>query len=159
MIERLDRITTVLILVVTVLYTITALRFPGDAKIVPAILGGAALVLVVIQLLSPRITALRTLSGELKIDDPRDLDVFRDPAARGRFLLIGASLLAIPLLIAVFGLPVALPLYVAGLLLIQRQRAYIVIVCTALTAATSYGLLVRLLAWPWNDGALWRLLG
>ena len=159
MIERLDRITTVMILVITISYIIMGLQFPGDAKIVPAIFGGVALVVVVIQLVSPRITALRTLSGELKIDDPRDLDVFRDPAARGRFLLIGASLLAVPLLIAVFGLPIALPLYVAGLLLIQGQRIYIVIACTAVISATSYGLLVQLLAWPWNDGALWPLLG
>ena len=159
MIERLDRITTAVILVITVVYIITALQFPGDAKIVPAILGGVALVVVVIQLLSPRIKAFKTLSGELKVDDPRDLDVFRDPAARRRFLLIGASLLAIPFLIAVFGLPLALPLYVAGLLLIQGQRIYIVIACTAVIAATSYGLLIQLLAWPWNDGALWRLLG
>jgi hypothetical protein len=157
-IKRLDLITTLVILLITILYTLTALQFPGDAKIVPAIFGGFALVVVVIQLVSPRIKALKTLSGELKVDE-RDLGVFRDPAARRRLLLIVASLLAFPLLIAVLGLPLALPLYVAGLLLIQRQRIYIVIACAALISATSYGLLVQLLAWPWNDGVLWWLLG
>jgi hypothetical protein len=106
------------------LYTLEALQFPGNAKIVPTIFGGLAIVVVVIQLLAPRIKAFRTLSGELKVDDDRDLDVFRDPAARRRLLLISASLLAIPLLIAVFGLPLALPLYVAAMLLGQRQRIY-----------------------------------
>ena len=159
MIKRLDRITTLVIFLITILYTLTALQFPGNAKIVPAIFGGLARVVVVIQLVSTRITALKTLSGELKVDDARDLDVFRDPAARRRLLLIVASRLAIPLLIAVLGLPLALPLYVAGLLLIQRQRIYIVIACTAVISATSYGLLLQLLAWPWNDGALWWLLG
>jgi hypothetical protein len=157
-IKRLDLITTVAILVITLLYTLEALQFPGGAKIVPAIFGGVALVVVVIQLLSSRVKALKALGGELEIDDARDLDVFREPAARGRLLLISGSLLAIPLLIAVFGLPFALPLYVAGFLLVQRQGLLIVAACTALIAATSYGLLVQLLAWPWHDGALWRLL-
>lgn len=157
MIKRLDRITTLVILLITVLYTLEALQFPGGAKIVPTIFGGLAFVVVVIQLLSSRFKAFKTLSGELEVDDARDLDVFRDSAARRRLLLISASLLAFPLLIAVFGLPLALPLYVAGMLLIQRQRIYVVIVCTALILATSYGLLVQLLAWPWNDGALWWL--
>jgi hypothetical protein len=157
-IKRLDRITTVIILAITIVYLVTAMGFPGSAKIVPAIFGGGALVVVVIQLLSSRIRAFKTLSGELEVSDARDLDLFRDPAARRRLLLIGASLLAIPLLIAVFGLPLALPLYVGGLLLIQRQKIYIVIACTALIGATSYGLLIQLLAWPWNDGELWWLL-
>lgn len=158
MIKRLDRITTLVILLITVLYTLEALQFPGGAKIVPTIFGGLAFVVVVIQLLSSRVKAFKTLSGELEVDDTRDLDVFRDPAARRRLLLISASLLAFPLLIAVFGLPLALPLYVAGMLLIQRQRIYVVITCTTLIWATSYGLLVQLLAWPWSDGALWWLL-
>lgn len=158
MIERLDRITTLIIFVITVIYLLTAMGFPGSAKIVPAIFGGAALVVVLVQLLSPRIRAFKTFSGELEVSDPRDLDLFRDPAARRRLLLIGGSLLAIPLLIAIFGLPLALPLYVAGLLLIQRQRIFIVIACTALIGATCYGLLIQLLAWPWNDGELWWLL-
>ena len=159
MIKRLDRITTLVILLITVLYTLEALQFPGGAKIVPTIFGGLAFVVVVIQLLSSRVKAFRTLSGELEVDDARDLDVFRDPGARRRLLLISGSLLAIPLLIAVFGLPLAIPLYVAGMLLIQRQRIYVVIACTAVISAMSYGLLVQLLAWPWNEGALWSLLG
>lgn len=158
MIKSLDRITTLVILLFIALYILEALQFPGGAKIVPTIFGGLALVVVVIQLLSSRVKALKTLSGELEVDGARDLDVFRDPAARRRLLLISASLLAIPLLIAVVGLPLALPLYVAGMLLIQRQRIYIVIACTALISATSYWLLVQLLAWPWNDGALWWLV-
>lgn len=158
MIERLDRITTLMIFLFTLLYIFMGLQFPGNAKIVPAIFGGLALVVVVIQLVSSRITALKTLSGSLSVDDARDLDLFRDPAARRRLLLISASLLAIPLLISVVGLPIALPLYVAGLLLIQRQRIYTVIACTAVISAASYGLLVELLAWPWRDGALWGLL-
>jgi hypothetical protein len=158
MIKRLDRITTVVILLIAVLYTLEALQFPGNAKIVPTIFGGLAIVVVLIQLLSPRIKAFRTLSGELKVEDDRDLDVFRDPSARRRLLFIGASLLAIPLLIAVFGLPLALPLYVAAMLLGQRQRISVVIACTAVISAMSYGLLVELLAWPLDDGALWSLL-
>lgn len=158
MIKRLDLITTVIILMITVLYTLEALQFPGGAKIVPTIFGAVALVVVAIQLLSSRVKAFRTLSGELEVDDDRDLDVFRDPATRRRLLLIGGSLVAVPLLIAVFGLPLALPLYIAGMLLLQRQRIWVVIVCTGLISAMSYGLLIELLAWPWNDGALWKLM-
>lgn len=159
MIKRLDRITTLVILLVIVLYTLTALQFPGGAKIVPAIFGGVALVVVLVQFLAPWIKAFRTLSGELEVDDARDLDVFRNRYAQRRLLLIGTSLLAIPALIAVVGLPLALPLYVAGMMLIQPQRIYVIIACTALISVMSYGLLVKLMAWPWNDGALWRLLG
>lgn len=159
MIKRLDLITTLVILLITVLYILEALQFPGGAKIVPTIFGGLAFVVVVIQLLSSRFRAFRALSGELKVDDAKDLEIFRNSAARRRLLLIGASLLAIPLIIAVVGLPLALPLYVAGMLLIKRQRLYIVIVCTALISAASYGLLLQLLAWPWNGGAFLGLLG
>jgi hypothetical protein len=158
MIKRLDRITTGVILLIAVLYTLEALQFPGGAKIVPAIFGGLAIVIVVIQLLAPRIKAFRTLSGDLAVEDARDLDVFHDPAARRRLVLISASLLAIPLIIAVFGLPLALPIYVAGMLLLQRQGIYVVIACTAVISAMSYGLLVELLAWPWDDGMVWSLL-
>lgn len=158
MIKRLDHITTLVILLITALYTLEALQFPGGAKIVPTIFGGLAFVVAVIQLLSTRVKAFRTLSAELEVDDVRDLDVFRDPTARRRLLLISGSLLAVPLLIVVFGLPLALPLYVAGMLLIQSQRIYVVIACTAVISATSYGLLVQLLAWPLNEGALWSLL-
>jgi hypothetical protein len=158
MIRRFDRITTWVILLIAVLYTLEALRFPGGAKIVPSIFGGLAIVVVLVQLLSPRIKAFRTLSGELQVSDARDLDVFRDPAARRRLMLISVSLLAVPLLVAVFGLPLALPLYVVGLLLIQRQSVLVVIVCTAIISAMSYGLLIELLAWPWDDGVLWSLL-
>ncbi len=157
MIKRLDHLTTLIILVIAAIYTVNALQFPGSAKVVPAIFGGLALVLAVIQLVAPRIAALKALGGELVIDDERDLDVFRDPLAQRRLLLISASLIAIPLLIAIFGLPIALPVYVAGLLLIQRQRFSVVMACTALISAMSYGLLVQLLAWPWDDGALWWL--
>ena len=159
MIKRLDLITTLVILLVTILYIVTALQFPGNAKIVPAIFGGVALVVVLIQLFSSRIKLFKTLSGELEIDDDRDLDVFRDPAARKRLGLIVVSLFAVPLLIAVLGLPLALPLYVAGLLLIQSQRLSIVVACAAVVSAMSYGLLVRLLNWPWDDGALWWVMG
>lgn len=159
MIKRLDRISTLVILLITVLYIVEALQFPGGAKIVPTIFGGFALLVVVIQLLAPRIKAFEALSGELEVDDERDLAAFQQPAARRRFLLISGSLLAIPLLIAAVGLPFALPLYVAGMLLIPRQRIPVVIACTSLISAASYGLLIQLLAWPWNDGALWRLLG
>jgi hypothetical protein len=157
MIRRFDRITTWVILLIAVLYTLEALQFPGGAKIVPSIFGGLAIVVVLVQLLSPRIKAFRTLSGELAVTDTRDLDVFRDPAAQRRLALISVSLLAIPLLVAVFGLPLALPLYVAGLLLLLRQSALVVIVCTAIISAMSYGLLIELLAWPWDDGLLWSL--
>jgi hypothetical protein len=158
MIRRFDRITTWVILLIAVLYTLEALRFPGGAKIVPSIFGGLAIVVVLVQLLSPRIKAFRTLSGELSVTDTRDLDVFRDPAARRRLVLISVSLLAVPLLVAVFGLPLALPLYVAGLLLIQRQSLLVVIACTAIISAMSYGLLIELLAWPWDDGVLWSFM-
>lgn len=159
MIKRLDRISTLIILLIIVLYIVKALQFPGGAKIVPTIFGSFALLVILVQLLAPRIKAFAALSGELEVDDERDLAVFRQPAARRRFLLISGSLLAIPLLIAVVGLPLALPLYVAGMLLIQRQRTAIVISCTSLISAAAYGLLFQLLAWPWNEGALWRLLG
>jgi hypothetical protein len=158
MIRRFDRITTWVILLIAVLYTLEALQFPGGAKIVPSIFGGLAIVVVLVQLLSPRIKAFRTLSGELQVSDARDLDIFRDPAARRRLVLISVSLLAVPLLVAVFGLPLALPLYVAGLLLIQRQSLLVVIACTAIISAMSYGLLIELLAWPWDDGVLWSLM-
>jgi hypothetical protein len=159
MIRRLDRLTTWAILVIAVLYTLQALQFPGNARIVPAIFGGLAILVVLVQLLAPRIRAFRTLSGELEVADARDLDVFRDPAARRRLVFIGVSLLAIPPLVAVVGLPLALPLYVAVVLLLQRQGAFVVIVCTAVISAMSYGLLLELLAWPWDEGLLWSLLG
>lgn len=158
MIRRFDCITTWAILLIAVLYTLEALQFPGGAKIVPSIFGGLAIVVVLVQLLSPRIKAFRTLSGELQVSDARDLDVFRDPAARRRLMLISVSLVAVPLLVAVFGLPLALPLYVVGLLLIQQQSLLVVIACTAIISAMSYGLLIELLAWPWDDGVLWSLL-
>lgn len=159
MIKRLDRITTLLILLITALYILEALQFPGGAKIVPAIFGGLAFVVAVIQILSSRVKAFRTLSGEFEVDDARDLDVFRDPLARRRLLLITGSLLAVPFLIAIFGLPLALPLYVTGLLLIQRQSIYVVVACTAIVTAMSYALLVQLLAWPLDEGVLWSLFG
>ena len=90
--------------------------------------------------------------------DARDLDVFRDPAARRRLVLISVSLLAVPLLVAVVGLPIALPLYVAALLLLQRQGILVVIVCSAVISAMSYGLLIELLSWSWDKGLLWPLL-
>jgi hypothetical protein len=158
MIQRLDRFTTLAILVVTVLYTLTALQFPGTAKIVPSIFGGIAIVLLLIQLFAPWFSTFRVLSGEFTVDGENDLVLFHERSARGRFLIIASSLLAVPLLIALFGLAFALPLYVAVLLLAQRQSFFVVIVCTSLIMAISYGLLVRLLAWPWNDGLFWTLL-
>lgn len=159
MIKSLDRITTLLILLITALYTLEALRFPGGAKIVPAIFGGLALVVAVIQVLSPRVKSFRTLSGELEIDDARDLDVFRDTTARRRLLLIFGSLVAVPFLIAIFGLPLALPIYVAVMLLTQRQSIYVVVACTAIVTLMAYALLVELLAWPLDEGMLWSLFG
>jgi hypothetical protein len=159
MIKRLDRLTTWVILLIAVLYVLQALQFPGKAKIVPAIFGGVAIVVVLVQLLAPRIRAFRMFSGELEVADARDLDVFRDRAARRRLVLISVSLLAIPLLVAVVGLPLALPLYVAALLMLQRQRILVMIACTAVISAMAYGLLIELLAWPWDEGLLWSLLG
>lgn len=158
MIKRFDRLTTLVILLIAALYTLKALQFPGNSKIVPAIFGGVAIVVVLIQLLAPRIRAFRTLSGEFEVTDARDLDVFHDPAARRRLIFISVSLLAIPLLVAVVGLPLALPLYVAALLLLQRQGILVVVVCSAVISAMSYGLLIELLAWPWDEGLLWSLL-
>jgi hypothetical protein len=159
MIKRLDRISSLVILALILLYIGQALQFPGNAKIVPTIFGGLALVVVVVQLLAPRIKAFKALGGDLEIEDERDLAVFREPLARRRFLLIAGSLLAIPVVIALVGLPLALPLYVAAMLLIERQRIPVVIACTGLISAAAYGLLVRLLGWPVDEGVLWRFLG
>jgi len=158
-IKRVDRISTLVILAVIVLYVVEALQFPGSARIVPTIFGVSALIVVLVQLLAPRIKAFQALSGELESADESDLNVFRLPAARRRFLLIAGSLFAIPLLIALVGLPFALPLYVAGMLLIGRQRIPVVIACTSLISAASWGLLVRLLAWPLDGGLLLRVAG
>lgn len=159
MIKRVDRISTLVILAVIVLYIVEALQFPGSAKIVPTIFGVSALIIVLVQLLAPRIKAFQALSGELESADERDLNLFRLPAARRRFLLIAGSLLAIPFLLALVGLPFALPLYVGGMLLIERQRIAVLIAYTILMSAASYGLLVRLLAWPLDEGLLLRVEG
>jgi hypothetical protein len=157
-IQRLDRITTWAILLIAVLYVAEAMQFRGSAKIVPMIFGGAAIVIVCVQLLSTWIKPFKALSGDLRIEDARDLEVFRDPAARRRLALICLSLIAVPLLVAVVGLPLSLPLYAAALLLITRQPIRVVLACSAVISAMSYGLLVELLAWPWDEGALWGLV-
>jgi hypothetical protein len=158
MIRRADRITTLVILAITVLYVARAFHFPGSAKIVPAVFGGAALLVVLTQLVAPRIAVLRPFAGELEIEDEKDRAVFGEGAARRRLVQVSASLLLVPVVIAIFGLPLALPLYVAAFLALQRPSLLTFVLGTAAISAASYGLLMKLLSWPWDVGLIWQLV-
>lgn len=156
-IQRADLITTIMIFTIALAYTVTALQFPGDAKIVPASLGGVVLVVVGIQLISTWVPQLTKFVRKLELDD-EDRAIFEDSAARRRLVEVSLSLILVPVIVGLVGLPIALPVYVALFMLYQRVKLWIVAISVAIIAVGSYGLLITLLAWPLNDGLIGRYL-
>ncbi len=152
-----DQATTLVIVVLTLAYLVVARSYQGGAQTVPTIVGGVTLALALVQLLGPKLPALGRLVGGVDLSDAREL--VEEPLVRRRLLQICASILVIPVLVALVGLVVALPLYVAlTLALIGRQRPLVVVACTALIAAVVYGLLVVLISFRLDTGYLWQLL-
>jgi hypothetical protein len=156
-IARADLITTVVIFTVALAYTVVAFRFPGDAKIVPATLGVVALIVIGIQLMSRWVHVLTKFVGELDLNE-EDRAIFEDSASRRRLLEVSLSLIMVPVLVGVVGLPIALPIYVALFMLYQKVKLWTVALSTVVIAMASYGLLVVMLSWPLNDGLLGQYL-
>ncbi|HEY8339302.1 MAG TPA: tripartite tricarboxylate transporter TctB family protein [Egibacteraceae bacterium] len=154
--KRLDQATTVGIIVLTLAYLVVASSYPTEARVIPMIVGTVTLVLATVQLLGARVAALKPFVGEFK--PVEEAEIFSTPAMRRRLLIVCATLLALPLLIVVLGIVVALPVYVALFTaFLGRQPWWVVAVCTAAMTGVAYGLLVVLLGMPWNDGRLWAL--
>lgn len=155
--KRADEVTTVVIMVLTVIYLVVARGYPEGARTIPTIVGGVTLLVAGVQLLGPRIKVLRPFVGDFR--PVEEGEVFLSPGMRKRLLIVSATLLALPVMIVLLGIVVALPIYVALFVLFLGRRSLLVTaVCTAAIAAAVYGLLVLLLGMPWNDGRLWELL-
>lgn len=155
--RRADQATTGLIILLTLVYLVVARGYEGGAQTVPTVVGGVALVIAVVQLLGPRVAVLRPLLGSIDFDDGEE--VLQDRRVRRRLLVISASLLLIPVLIALVGIVVAVPIYVAfALAVIGRQSLPVVAGLTVGMALVVYGLLVVLISFPIDSGYLWDLL-
>ncbi len=150
-----DQATTGIVIVVTVAYLVGAAQLPDGAGVVPSIVGWAVLLVALVQFLAPWVRVFRPFLGEPVAEE--ETVVFTDPRLRRRLIVVLASLVTIPVLALLLGLPLTLPLYVAAFTLIDRQRIPVVVVSTAIMGAVSYGLLVILLEMRWNDGLLWNL--
>lgn len=155
--RRADQATTGLIILATLAYLVVARGYEGGAQTVPTVVGGVALVIALVQLLGPRVAVLRPLLGSIDFDDGEE--VLQDRRVRRRLLVISASLLLIPVLIALVGIVVAVPIYVAfALAVIGRQSLPVVAGLTVGMALVVYGLLVVLISFPIDSGYLWELL-
>ena len=155
--RRADQATTGLIILATLAYLVVARGYEGGAQTVPTVVGGVALVIALVQLLGPRVAVLRPLLGSIDFDDGEE--VLQDRRVRRRLLVISASLLFIPVLVALVGIVAAVPIYVAfALAVIGRQSLPVVAGCTVGMALVVYGLLVVLISFPIDSGYLWDLL-
>lgn len=155
--KRADQATTVVIMLITVVYLVVANTYPPGARVVPSIVGGATLALAAIQLVGARVRVLRPLLGTFEPGE--EAQVFANPAMRRRLYIVSASLLVLPVLIVLVGIVVALPLYVFVFVgVISRRRSIIVLGTTAALTAAVYGLLVLLLGMRITEGFLWELL-
>ncbi len=115
------------------------------------------LVIALVQLLGHRIAAFKPLLGSVDLSDGQE--VLDDRDVRKRLLVICASLLSIPVLVALAGIVIAVPLYVAfALAVIGRQSLLVVVGCTVGMALVAYGLLVVLVSFPVDNGYLWQML-
>jgi hypothetical protein len=154
--RRADQTTTGVLIIVTVVYLMVARTFPEGAGVVPQIWGWITLVVALIQFVAPWVPVAARLAGK-SVDEEEAL-VFTDPALRRRFLMIVASLIAIPILGLAIGLPLSLPIYVVAFTLVDRRPLGTVIAATGIISAVSFGLFIVLLQMPWDDGWLWSLL-
>ena len=155
--RRADVGTSIFLLVLTCAYLVVARRYEGGAGTVPTVVGGVTVVVLVVQLLAPKVAMLMPLLGTVDLSDGEEL--LSDRAVRRRLLTISASLLLVPVLIVLVGIVVAVPLYVAfALSVIGRQTLVVVAGCTAGIAAVVHGLLVVLVSFPVDSGWLWLLL-
>lgn len=155
--KRADQATTGLIVVLTLAYLFVARGYEGGAQTVPTVVGGVTLVIALVQLLGQRVAAFKPLLGAVDLSDGQE--VLDDRAVRRRLLVISSSLLLIPVLIALVGIVIAVPLYVAfALAVIGRQSIPVVIGCTVGIALVVYGLLVVLISFQIDSGLLWELL-
>lgn len=150
--KRADRVTTIVLTLMIVFYLVVASGYPGSSRTIPLILGGVALTLAVIQLLAPLVSFLAPVVGTLENEEAER--ILSESKLRRRFYAVSLSLILVPVSIAVIGLVLTLPLYVAIFTALDRQRPVFVAVTTAAVAASSYGLLVVLIAMPWNGGYL-----
>ncbi len=155
--KRADQATTGVILVLTLVYLLVARGYEGGAQTVPTVVAGVTLVIALVQLLGHRIAAFKPLLGSVDLSDGQE--VLDDRDVRKRLLVICASLLSIPVLVALAGIVIAVPLYVAfALAVIGRQSLLVVVGCTVGMALVAYGLLVVLVSFPVDNGYLWQML-
>ncbi len=154
--QRADVGTSIFLILLASAYLVVSRGYEGGAGTVPTVVGGVMIVVLVVQLLAPRVTVLKPLLGTVDLSDGEEL--LTDRNVRRRFYVISASLLLIVVLIALVGIVAAVPLYVAfALSVIGRQSALVVVGCTVAMALVAYGLLVVLVSFPIDSGYLWQM--
>ena len=155
--QRADAGTSIFLIVLTCAYLLAARGYEGGAGTVPTVVGVVTLIVLVVQLLAPKVNALKPMLGTVDLSDGQEL--FEDRGVRRRLLIISVSLLLIPVLILLVGIVVAVPVYVAlALSVIGRQSLLVVVGCTVGMALIAYGLLVVLVSFPVDNGYLWQML-
>lgn len=151
-----DRVTSVVLIVLIGLYLWQASGYNANARLVPYIVGIAALAFAVVTLASPVLRAVLrrgSASEEDMADEPPP------PGYRIRLaFIVGWTILLGGAVIAA-GFVVTVPLFTLALFVISERRLSITaVLLTAALTGLAWVFTVELLAHGWLDAPLWRWL-
>lgn len=149
------------LMVISAIVIITALKWPLKAALFPLIIGIAAFGMSTAEFLLGTFEKEKEKGAkkEAAIDFSFSEDIDKTVALR-RTLIIFAWILGFFLMVILFGFPITVPLFMFIYLKFQgREKWGISIILSALGWGCFYGLFVWLLDTPFEEGLLQKLLG
>jgi len=131
-----------------------ATTYPPQARLIPLIIGLAAVAVALIQLLGQAIPVLRPLAGRpAEADGERTL--IRDRRHVVRSLVIVGALAGLFALVAAVGIVIGTPLFVfLTFALLARVHLALAAAAGAAALGITYGVFVALMELPWAGGLL-----
>ena len=153
--SKAQHLTSILFIVISLSYLMASMSYPPGARLIPAIVACATIVVAAFQLLAPLVPALMHLVGGK--EDQQTF--FHERGQIRRSVVIIGWTLILYLLIFTLGFVVAVPFFmVLFLRLVDRGSWRLTLFMSAGLGGLSYLLMVGLLELAWNEGVLWSLI-
>jgi len=154
-----DRLTSLALVVLIALYLWQASRYNANARLVPYIVGVAALVIAVLALLAPFARHLIGRSARQDPAEPEDFGADGSTTYRARLALIVGWTVLLAICVIAAGFVVTIPIFTLLLfVLCERRLSLVAVFLSAALTGLAWVFTVHLLAHDWLDAPLWRWL-
>lgn len=154
-----DRLTSLALILLIALYLWQASRYNANARLIPYIVGGAALAVAVLTLVLPLLWQLIRRGAATAAPAGEDLGADGAASYRARLLLIVVWTVLLAISVVAAGFVVTVPVFALALFwLAERRLSLVAILLAAALTGLAWVFTVHLPGLGWLDAPLWRWL-